>query len=248
VKSVRTTLRILEAVAEQQPVGVGELSRKLELPKTSVHRALTTLGEAGWLRQEDDGTARWSLTARMLTLGRVSADQVLANRSLATMSQLRAETEETVILFVRNGDEVVAIEALDGLHAVRAHASMGSRAPLHASASGKAILAESPDEEIESYVRRGLAAYTEATITDARALRAELDRIRKRGYATHKGEWLRGVASVGAVICGPDGRVQGALVIAAPADRLPRQRSKELGERVVAAASQIPAGVILRRP
>ena len=239
MKSVLNTLRVVEGVAESQPIGVGELSRRLELPKTSVQRALTTLGEAGWLRQEDDGSARWSLTARVLALGRGSAHQILGNLSLATMSQLRAETEETILLFVRDGDEVVAIEALEGLKPVRAHTSMGSRAPLHASASGKAILAELSRAEIEAYVGRGLLAYTEPTITDPRAFRAELERIRKRGYATHRSEWLRDVAAVGAVIRGPGGRPQGALVIAAPADRLPARRVKELGERVVVAAEQI---------
>ena len=239
MKSVLNALRIVEEVAAGQPIGVGELSRRLGLPKTSVQRALTTLGEAGWLRQGDDGTARWSLSARVLAFGRGSAHQTLRNLSQATMSQLRSETEETILLFVRDVNNVVAIEGLDGLKPVRAHTSVGTKAALHASASGKAILAELPDDEVEAYIGEGLPAYTEQTITDPRALRSELDRIRKRGYATHRGEWLRDVTSVGAVIRGPDGRAEGAIVIAAPAERLPRKRAKELGERVVAAAHQI---------
>ncbi len=239
MKSLLNALRIVEEVAVRQPIRVGELSQRLKLPKTSVQRALTTLGEAGWLRQERDGTARWSLSARMLTFGRGSAQQTLRNLSRATMSRLRSATEETILLFVRDGDEVVAIEGLDGLKPVRAHTSMGTTAPLHASASGKAILAELPEEEVEGYIKKGLRAYTEATITDPRALRAELERIRKRGYATHRGEWLRDVAAVGAVLRGPDGRADGAIVIAAPADRLPREHIKELGEKVAAAAHRI---------
>ena len=244
MKSVLNALRIAEAVAESQPIGVGELSRRLLLPKTSVHRALTTLAEAGWLRQEDDGTGRWSLSARVLALGRGSARETLRNLSRAIMSQLRAETEETILLFVREGDRVVAIEGLDGLKPVRAHTSVGTTAPLHASASGKAILAELTDDELEAQIGNGLPAHTEQTITDPRALRSELDRIRKRGYATHRGEWLHDVAAVGAVIRGPDGRAEGAIVIAAPAERLPRKRERELGERVAAAARRISSSCL----
>ncbi len=239
MKSVINALRIAEAVAEHQPIGVGDLSRSLGLPKTSVQRALTTLGEAGWLRRETDGTGRWSLAARVLAFGRGSARQTLRNLSVATMSRLRAETEETILLFVRDGDRVVAIEGLDGTKSVRAHTSVGDAAPLHASASGKAILAELPDNEVEEYIAGGLRGYTIDTITDPRALRAELARIRRRGYATHRGEWLSDVAAVGAVIRGPDGRAEGAIVIAAPAERLPRKRERELGETVVAAARRI---------
>lgn len=239
MKSVLNALRIAEAVAEHQPIGVGELARRLRLPKTSVQRALTTLGVAGWLRQEADSTGRWSLSARVLAFGRGSPRQTLRNRSQATMSQLRAETEETILLFVRDGDHVVAIEGLDGTKPVRAHASVGTTAPLHASASGKAILAELPDVEVEAYVAAGLPAHTDQTITDPRTLRSELDRIRKRGYATHRGEWLHDVAAVGAVIRDADGRAEGAIVIAAPAERLPRRRERELGDRVVAAARRV---------
>jgi IclR family acetate operon transcriptional repressor len=243
LKSVVNALRIAEAVAQHQPIGVGDLSRSLGLPKTSVQRALTTLGEAGWLRQEADGTGRWRLAARLLAFGRGSALQALRNRSLATMGRLRAETEETILLFVRDGDRVVAIEGLDGTKSVRAHTSVGDTAPLHASASGKAILAELPGDEVEAYIAGGLRGYTSETITDPRALRAELARTRKRGYATHRSEWLPDVAAVGAVIRGPDDRPEGAIVIAAPSDRMPRQRERQLGERAVAAARRIRSSV-----
>ncbi len=239
MKSVRNALRIAEAVAEHQPIGVGELARSLALPKTSVQRALTTLGEAGWLRQEADGSGRWRVSARVLAFGRGSARQILRDVSLATMRELRSETDETILLFVREGDEVVAIEGLEGTKPVRAHTSLGTTAPLHASASGKAILAELPDDELEAYIGNGLAQHTEHTITDPRALRSELERIRKRGYATHRGEWLHDVAAVGAVIRGSDGRAESAIVIAAPAERVPRSRERELGDRVAAAAHRI---------
>lgn len=242
MKNVLNTLRVVEEVAEHQPIGVGELSRRLGLPKTTVWRALTTLGEAGWLRQEQDASARWILTPRVIAFGRGYAHQILCNISLPTMDRLRSETEETILLFVRDGDHVVALEGLDGLKPVRAHANTGTRVPLHASASGKSILAELPKDEIDAYIGRGLEAVTEETITDARTLRSELARIRKRGYSTHKGEFLSGVAAVGAAIPGPDGRPEGALVITGPAERFSRARVKELGEAVIAAAREIGDG------
>lgn len=239
MKSVLNALRIAEAVADRQPIGVGELSRILDLPKTSVQRALTTLGEAGWLRQSTDGTGRWNLSAHAIAFGRGSARETLRDLALPAMGRLRAETEETILLFVRDGDRVLAIEGLDGTKPVRAHASVGDTAPLHASASGKAILAELPSEEVEAYLAAGLPGYTKETITDPRALRSELALIRRRGYATHRGEWLADVAAVGAVIRGPDRRAEGAIVIAAPAERLPRKREGRLGAAVVAAAKLI---------
>ena len=239
MKNVLNTLRVVEEVAERQPIGVGELSRTLGLPKTTVWRALTTLGEAGWLRQEPDASSRWSLTTRVIAFGRGSAHQTLCSLSLPTMGRLRSETEETILLFVRDGDHVVALEGLDGLRPVRAHANTGTRVPLHAGASGKSILAELPDDEIQAYIAHGLEAVTENTITDAKALRLELDRIRKRGYSTHKGEFLSEVSAVGAAILGPDGHPEGALVITGPAERFSRAKVRELGETVIAAARKI---------
>ncbi|MCW2691577.1 MAG: IclR family transcriptional regulator [Mycobacterium sp.] len=220
MQSVLSALRVLEEVAARQPAGVAELARALDMPKSSVHRALTTLREAGWVRSTGGELPRYLLTSRALTVGRsASAETGLREAALPEMQRLRDATDETIHLSLRESDDVVLIERVDCRQAVRTFNALGTHAPLHASASGKAVLALLPSEEIDRIIDLGLRGYTSATVVDEGALRMELADIRERGYATNTGEWRPDVAAVGAAVCGDDGQPLGAINVSAPASR-----------------------------
>src|ERR1700731_2307057 len=93
----------MEEMAAHQPVGVSELARLLDLSKTTVHRSLMTLRDAGWIQPADHGRALWSLSVRALVVGGRAVDSHSGLRSIAVpvMEELRRATEETIHLLVR---------------------------------------------------------------------------------------------------------------------------------------------------
>jgi IclR family transcriptional regulator, acetate operon repressor len=176
VRNVLNTLRVLEEVAARQPIGVGELARVLDLPKSSVQRALVTLNTAGWIRQASGEVTRWVMTTKALAVGgRASGDLGLRDAAVPIMEDLRRRTEETIHLTVPQERSVVLIERLETSKPVRISMSLGHALPLHASANGKAVLANSGSEVIGRLLADELPRYTDTTITDPDARRAGRD-------------------------------------------------------------------------
>lgn len=242
MRSVRTALQVLEAVARFQPVGLTDLSRELGLPKTTVHRGLVSLADAGWLENDPANPARWIVSVRAFIIGSTVGERGgLRAQALPIMNALAADVQETIHLMIPDGDSAVLIERIDSTHAVRAIAALGTRAPLHASANGKAILSHLPEEETSHYLSGGLVAVTPRTITDPGRLAEELSLIRGRGYAINDEELQDGVVSVAAVVQPARSRPVGALSISAPKSRMPASVHEPYGDKVRGAAERIAA-------
>lgn len=242
MQSVLNALRVLEAVAARQPAGVGELSRTLELPKSTVQRGLRTLHEAGWIRPAGGEMTRWVLTTKALSVGRRATEELsLRDAAMPRMEELRALTEETIHLMVPEGDGVVLIERLQTAKSVRIVLPLGVKLPLYASANGKAVLANRPESVVEQVIAGGLAAHTPTTITDPERLRAELAATRRRGYAVNGGEWRSDIAAVAAAVLDEHGVPVGSLSISTPSTRMPARRRPEFGKLVREAAAALSA-------
>lgn len=242
VRAVTTALLVLETVAEQQPCGLSDLARRLDLPKTTVQRALITLAEAGWIRLDNQDVTRWVLAGKAFTVGsKVGRGGGLRDLALPVLNRLQVAVGETIHLMVPDGDEMVLIERLDSAHAVRTFQPLGARAPLHASSNGKSVLAYLPDVEIERYLAHTLPAVTRYTTTDAWRLRDELRRIRLCGYAIADEELNEGIVAVAACIRPNTERPIGSLSISAPKARVPRRLYRAYGDQVAAAAGEIAA-------
>jgi DNA-binding IclR family transcriptional regulator len=244
MRSVRTALRVLEGVADHQPAGVGELSRTLGLPKSSVQRALQTLGAAGWIRPAAGEVTRWVLTSRARRVGRLAGEEnSIREAAITAMERLRAETGETVHLMVPDGPRAVLIERLETSNPVRIVLPLGSSVPLHGSANGKAILARLPAAQAEALLNGDLPRYTDHTIVAWAHLEAELAEIRQRGYATNYGEWRADIAAAAAAIIGPDGQPVASLSVSTPISRMSPDLASRYGALVSAAAHQVSAAL-----
>lgn len=220
VQSVLNTLRILEEVATLQPAGVTELAKAAGMPKSSVHRFLLTLQRAGWVDQVGREVTRWRLTPKALTIGLNSSSRLsFREAALPVMQQMRDETHETVHLALRDNSTVVIIERLDSDQAVRTFVRLGTRAPMHATASGRAILARLSSEDITHIIDLGLPRYTDTTITDPTALRNEIDATSRRGYAINNCGWRHHVAAVATAVTDSTTAPVGALTISIPTVR-----------------------------
>ncbi|MFJ9542721.1 IclR family transcriptional regulator [Streptomyces sp. NPDC101225] len=240
VNSVRTAFEVLEAVGTLQPIGLSELSRRLATPKTTVQRSLATLAELGWIRPDRRDRTRWVLGEAVRTLAQhVAADARLRKAALPVLGELNADTLETVHLSRADGDELELVERMDSAHPLRYVLPIGSRGPLHASASGKAVLAALPDAEVERYLADGLRRLAANTITDPGPLRAQLRRIRRRGWSSAEEELSDGIASVAACIRSAGGRPVAALSISGPTARITARVRPHYGELVRDAAARV---------
>lgn len=241
MKSVRTAFAVLEAVSDHQPAGVSELARQLELPKSTVQRALRTLADIHWVRATGDERAtRWVLTTRALTIGAaVARDAGFRAIAMPIMQQLGTETGETIHLTVPEDGDVVLIDKVSSTHPVQTVSWVGGRAPIHATASGLAMLSRMPAHEVDRLLAPPLERWTELTQTDPAALRTEVERVRDRGWATNPGWWRVDVAAIGAAVVDRAGRVVGAISISTPAHRLGVDLHAPYGRLVRDAADRI---------
>lgn len=224
VKTINRLVEVLDSFsAHRSGWSLGELSRHLGIPKSTLHRFLLAL-EAHGILQRDPRDRRWRLGYRPLLWGRLAANhsslQVIAR---PIMESLAAKTGETVLLTVYQNGEVVCIEKVDSPHAVRLAMEVGTRRPPHAGASSKILMAFLPPDEIEAIIRRGLPRLCTNTITDPQALRAELARIREQGYAFSVEETDVGAWGIATPIRSPQGEVIAAIGVAGPTFRLSRE-------------------------
>ena len=240
--SIERSLRAIEAIAELQPIGVGELARKLDVPKSTMQRTLQTLASAGWIKDDGGAYKRWKLTSRALKVGRqASADESdLRTVAFEHMQALRDATNETITLQVRDGqDRMVQIERVDSFHAVRTFWKLGASSPITATSGGFAVLAALPDHEVEAILKRPVERLTPKTITDVEEIRREIAAVRERGFAVNIGQNREGVCAIGAAIVDSSGEPVGGIGISIPESRFDPRRINELGALVRSTASTI---------
>jgi len=241
MQGVQRALSILEAVADTQPAGVGELARMLTLPKSTVQRHLWALSDAGWIRPVGEEYTRWVLTSRALLVGqRGSREGRLREVALEPMRALRDVTSETITLQVPASElDMVQIERVDSQMAVRTYAALGQVTPMPVTSGGLAYLAALDDHAVERALERPLPQLTARTVTDARAIRERIATVRQRGYAVNIGQNRLGVCAVGAAIRDLDRQPIAGLGISIPESRFDEERLPWWGEQLLATVKVI---------
>jgi DNA-binding IclR family transcriptional regulator len=238
--SVTKAFRIVEMLAghASQGLSLGDLSARLNMPKSTTHRYLATLESLELA--ERDGADRFRLGTRVIELaGSYLANADLRIESHALLEEVAAQTGETVHLAVPSGDEVVYIAKVESIHALRMYSHIGARLPMHCTALGKALLAHLPPERAQRLTPGPLAARTPRTITSAAALARELDLIRQQGFAIDDEENEVGVCCVGAPVFDYTGAAVAALSLSGPMHRMSRERCVQLGPLVREAARRL---------
>jgi IclR family KDG regulon transcriptional repressor len=219
-----------------------ELATAAGLPFSTTHRLLRSLSQQGFVAF-DPGTKRYALGIRVFQLGqRVSNANGLAGSSIPVLRSLTAHTREASILGVLDADHVLTVSKVDGPQAFRVTSDPGTHSPLHATALGKVLVAFSDDWETR-VANLDLFARTEKTITDRGVFRAEIERVRETGYGTMYEENEVGMSALAAPVRSADGRVIGAVAIAAPVFRLPFEELLAFLPQVRAAAAELSVRV-----
>jgi IclR family transcriptional regulator, KDG regulon repressor len=223
LSSVANSLRLIKAFSEDHyEIGISDLAKRLGLAKSTVHRLASTLLDQGMLEQNaGDGKYRLGLTLFELgALVRRKMDFTMEARPY--LRTLIEKTGETVHLAILDHDSVLYIISLESKQALRMGSKVGTRAPVHATAVGKALLAFQPEEEIARIIARGLPVSAPNTIVDAKALQRELALVRSRNYAVDDEESEVGLRSIAAPIRSDSG-VVAAISIAGPVHRMTKK-------------------------
>lgn len=224
IRSVERALLVLQAFLPYErgaSLSLTEISALTHLNLSTLFRFMVTL-EAHKFVAFDQETNKYRLGVTCLELGnRFLRDNDLRKSSRPTLESLRNEFGETVHLAMLQGDEVVYLEKLDGLHPIGLMSSnVGGRAPAHCTGVGKALLAQLPESELNELLPGPkLARFTNSTITVLSELRKDLAQIRERGYATDCEEHEVGVKCVAAAIYDHLGPAA-ALSVSGPIDRI----------------------------
>jgi len=176
-------LAVLEAFGpEHSSLTLSEISRRSGLSLTTTHRLVGELRDWGALERAPDG--RYGIGLRLLELGALAPHGLqLRELALPYLDDLHHATRANVLLAVRDGTDVVYVEALRARGAIRLLSRLGGRWPLHAVATGRVLLAFSPPEVQEEVLRQPLQRFTDETVTDPSKLRRILADIRRTGVA-----------------------------------------------------------------
>jgi DNA-binding IclR family transcriptional regulator len=234
------TFRIIETLqAAPAPLLLKEISEETGIHKSTALRFLTHLESERWVMRNARGG--YSVGAKLLTLGVRSAFQVnLQEAAQAPMRELWRATQETVNLGILDGIEVVYLDCLESPQSFRLVATPGLRAVLYRTALGKAMLAHLPSSRAEEMVASLVfQAFTPRTVTSAEQLRAELDKVRARGYAVDDEESTIGVRCFAVPVLDGQGHAVAAISVSGPTARMTDARAPEVVAAIRAAAGHV---------
>jgi DNA-binding IclR family transcriptional regulator len=218
------SVAILAALAERGPLSLAGLVEATGLSRPTVHRLAAAL-EAHRLVGRD-GAGRYRLGLRVLGwAGAVTAEFGLAEAARPVLEALRDETGESAQLFVRDGDSRLCVAASERPAGLRDTVPVGAVLPIDRGSGGKVLLAFAGEPD-------GAARFPGID-------RAELETIRRRGWAASVAEREEGVCSVSAPVLDSGGRVHAALGVSGPVNRLGRQPGRNLAAPVMAAAREL---------
>ena len=219
LRSVTIALDVLDAFFGDTEIGLSELARRVGVTKSTMHRTCGVLVDRGAL--ERTVTGKYRLGVRLLEYGQlVTTRSALRTQALPLLVELRNAIGETVQLGVPSDGDVLYIERVEGLGALRFTTEASRRSPVHRSSAGKAIAAFRP-EVAAARIKAGMKPYTGHTIVIPKMFVEELARVRERGYAISIDEAELGLSSIGVPIRDhPDGEVIAAISTAGPTARL----------------------------
>jgi DNA-binding IclR family transcriptional regulator len=238
MSSIRRTIQVLDLLAGKGPLGVRAVAQQLGLPIGSVHRLLADLAEESVVERTEEGT--WRLSYRLLAITDKQLDGVKFPRLAHPHCERIAEaTHETVNLNVLSGLSCVCIDKVRGSQGMQLDLPIGARGPLYCGGGAKAMLAFLGEAVVARVVGQPMAPFTANTIVEGGALRAELARIRERGYAIDDQEMVIGVFCVGVPIVDRAGTGIGAISISGPSPKAPNAAIRPLVEMLSGAAQQV---------
>ncbi len=240
VQSVDRALGILETLSiNPKGLGVGEISERTGLHKSTVHRLLATLIDKGYVKQNTH--CNYQLTLKLFELGSKLVEELdMLEVARPYLSQLMECVNEVVHLVVLEGNAIVYVDKVEPDKTIRMHSRIGIRRPLYCTAVGKAILSTMEDEEVERiWENSDIKELTEYTITDLDKMKEELENIRNKGYSTDEQENELGVRCIAIPLLDYTKKAWGAISISGPVERMTDETFEKIQSSLIPIGNQI---------
>ena len=240
LSSVQNAMRLLKAFSDDKyELGVSELAKHLQVAKSTAFRLAAALVHEHVLEQNAE-TGKYRLGLVLFELGSLVRRKMdVSTEARPFLRALTDSTGETAHLAVIDHHSAVYTNRVESRQAIRTAYGLGTRAPLHCTALGKALLAFQPRDFIEQVIAAGLPRRTQNTITGPHALRQELAAIRSRGYAIEDEESEIALRSIAAAVYDDRARVVASIGISGPAHRLTRKALQARANDLLAATNAV---------
>lgn len=241
VPAVDRAFRIMELIANsRRGYSVSEVSRKLNLPKSSVHLILQSLETMGYLQRDSQkGSYRFGL--KLMSLSRAALGNLdLRETARPAMQKLASDTALTVHLATLERGEAVIIEKIEGFGLLPMSTWVGRRLNVNCTGVGKALIAFLPEEEFDKEIKQvNLPRHNENSIVSIKTLKRRLNEVRAAGYAFDDEEDEIGVRCIGAPIFDANQRPVAAISVSGPVNSIPLERVSPIANKVIHAANLI---------
>ncbi|MCS6827766.1 MAG: IclR family transcriptional regulator [Caldilinea sp.] len=239
-QAVARAIALLKAFSDAQPEWtLNDLARATGLNKTTAFRLLSAL-EAEHLVMRNPLSGAYRLGVELIALGGVAMrSNPLRTVSRPTLVTLAEQSGEAATLEVLMDAHVLVLDEVAGDNPMGMTQDVGSRLPVHATATGKVLLAFSSEEQTEKLLAAPLQPLTERTVTEPEQLRRELARIRQEGFAVTQGELEPGFVAVAAPVIDRERQAAAAISVGGPSLRLTAERLPQIAAMVQMAARQI---------
>ena len=239
MSAVMRTISILEALSEVEGINLENLSRTTELPKATLLRFLSTLISLGYVHR--DGADMYHLTLKMFSVGSRSLKHMdLINTAKPFAKKLCQDLGETVHMGILEGDNAVYVLKEESSYTLRMYSRVGKVIPLYCTAIGKIFLSDMTEKELEDYFRTNpLKPFTPKSIRTHHALKEELERTRKRGWAIDDEEHEENVFCIGAPVRDYTGKIIAAMSVSWPMFRFNQESFLETAEKIKETTSEL---------
>ena len=240
VQSVDRAVSVLEILAQRGEAGVSEVAAEIDVHKSTAFRLLGALEARGLVEQAGE-RGKYRLGFGIVRLAGAVTDRTdITQHSRPVCERLAEELGETVNIAVLESHYAINLYQVRGPGAVTAHNWVGQLTPLHATSSGKVLLAQLPAKRrAELLATAGLEKLTPDTLTSKTRLEKNLAEVRERGYSMTQGEFEIGLNAMAAPVRGRDGKVVAAVSASGPDYRFSEERMRELAPILVGGADEI---------
>jgi IclR family KDG regulon transcriptional repressor len=239
---VHAALSVMELVVSQGRLGLGDLARELQLPKSTLHRICAILVERGWAVRDEQGG--YEPGVRAIGLGSRAANLPIITGFRHAVADLMSRHDETVCLAVLDGQESVFVAIEETAQPVRLQTWVGRRSPAFASASGRVFLAAWPAESVAAeFGGRALITPTGRRLHGVGELQEILDRVRRVGFAENHEETAAGLYTASVPIVNENATVLAAMTICVPTSRMDRARRERILADLTAAGDALSRDV-----
>ena len=243
IKSLDRAMVVLRELARMESATLSGLARSLGESPATVYRVLVTLAGHGVV-EGDEAAQTWHIGPGAFLIGSAFLRRTsLVERARPALRRLMEATGETANLGVESEGAVLFVSQVETHASIRAFFPPGTRAPMHGSGIGKALLAGLPPERLALHLAGPLERFTPRTLAEAAALEADLAATRARGYAVDDEERTEGMRCVAAAIRDAHGETVAGLSVSGPSGRIGAGDVGRLSRAVMAAAGAVSTGL-----